>query len=79
MDPKKVAIPSVYPTTAPLSMCIRSGHLVFVSGIGGWYANRRAEPGDIKVQIHSALTDMKTCLRKWHLHGKCIEGAYDCG
>lgn len=62
--PKKVAIPGVYPTTAPLSLCIRSGHLVFVSGIGGWYANRRAEPGDIKVQIHSALTDMKNMLEK---------------
>ncbi len=62
--PKKESIPSVYPTTAPLSLCIRSGHLVFLSGIGGWYANRRAEPGDIKVQIHSALTDMKNMLEK---------------
>ncbi len=62
--PKKVAIPGVYPTTAPLSMCIRSGHLVFVCGIGGWYASRRTEPGDIKVQIHSALTDMKNMLEK---------------
>jgi 2-iminobutanoate/2-iminopropanoate deaminase len=35
-----------------------------VSGIGGWYANRRAEPGDIKIQIHSALTDMKNMLEK---------------
>jgi 2-iminobutanoate/2-iminopropanoate deaminase len=45
-------------------MCIRSGHLVFLSGIGGWYGNRRAEPGDIKVQIESALTDMKNQLEK---------------
>lgn len=62
--PVKEAIPSVYPTTSPLSLCIRSGHLVFLSGIGGWYANRRAEPGDIKVQIESALTDMKNQLEK---------------
>jgi 2-iminobutanoate/2-iminopropanoate deaminase len=62
--PKKKAIPGVYPTTSPLNLCIRSGHLVFLSGIGGWYANRRAEPGDIKVQIHSALTDMMNQLDK---------------
>jgi 2-iminobutanoate/2-iminopropanoate deaminase len=62
--PKKVAIPGTYPTTSPLSLCIRSGHLVFVSGIGGWYANRRTEPGDIKIQINSALTDMKNMLEK---------------
>lgn len=62
--PVKEAVPGVYPTTSPLSLCIRSGHLVFLSGIGGWYANRRAEPGDIKVQIESALTDMKNQLEK---------------
>lgn len=62
--PKKEAIPGTYTTSSPLSMCIRSGHLVFLSGIGGWYGNRRAEPGDIKVQIESALTDMKNQLEK---------------
>ncbi|MES3016412.1 MAG: Rid family hydrolase [Bacteroidota bacterium] len=44
------------------SSCLRSGHLLFVGGIGGWYANRRAEPGDAKVQITSALTTMKEAL-----------------
>ncbi|MBI5008700.1 MAG: RidA family protein [Bacteroidia bacterium] len=62
--PKKEAVPGEYPTTSPLNLCIRSGHLVFLSGIGGWYANRRKEPGDIKVQIASALTDMKNQLEK---------------
>ena len=62
--PKKEAIPGEYPTTSPLNLCIRSGHLVFLSGIGGWYPNRRKEPGDIKVQINSALTDMKNQLEK---------------
>jgi enamine deaminase RidA (YjgF/YER057c/UK114 family) len=62
--PLKEAVPGVYPTTSPLSLCIRSGHFVFLSGIGGWYANRRSEPGDIKVQIESALTDMKNQLEK---------------
>jgi 2-iminobutanoate/2-iminopropanoate deaminase len=33
--PVKEAVPGVYPTTSPLSLCIRSGHLVFLSGIGG--------------------------------------------
>jgi len=63
-SPKKVAIPGTYATTSPLSLCIRSGHLVFLSGIGGYYPNRRPEPGDIKVQIKSALTDMKENLEK---------------
>jgi len=47
-----------------LSGCIRSGHLLFLSGIGGWYAERRAEPGDIKVQIGSALDIMKEVLEE---------------
>ncbi|MBM3402950.1 MAG: RidA family protein [Bacteroidetes bacterium] len=62
--PKKVAIPSPYPSKSPLSACIRSGHLVFISGIGGWYADRRKEPGDIQVQIRSALEHMRTLLEK---------------
>ena len=45
-----------------LSSCIRSGHLLFVAGIGGWYPDRRKEAGDIKVQIQSALTTMKEVL-----------------
>lgn len=45
-----------------LSACIRSGHLLFVSGIGGWYPDRRQEPGDARVQIASALTTMKEIL-----------------
>jgi len=44
------------------SSCLRSGHLLFIGGIGGWYANRRPEPGDIKVQTMSALTTMKAVL-----------------
>jgi enamine deaminase RidA (YjgF/YER057c/UK114 family) len=44
------------------SSCLRSGHLLFVGGIGGWYANRRPEPGDAKVQITGALTTMKEAL-----------------
>lgn len=44
------------------SSCLRSGHLLFVGGIGGWYANRRPEPGDAKVQITSALNTMKDAL-----------------
>jgi 2-iminobutanoate/2-iminopropanoate deaminase len=45
-----------------LSGCIRSGHLLFVAGIGGWYPERRAEPGDIKVQIKSILDTLKETL-----------------
>lgn len=62
--PKKMVIPSPYPSNSPLSACIRSGHLVFISGVGGWYAYRRKEPGDIQVQIRSALEHMRNLLEK---------------
>lgn len=45
-----------------MSSCIRSGHLLFVAGIGGWYPDRRKEPGDAKVQIASALATMREIL-----------------
>jgi len=46
----------------PAGSCLRSGHLLFIGGIGGWYANQRPEPGDIQVQIRSVLTTMKGIL-----------------
>jgi len=73
--PKKIKIPGEYETTSPLSLCIRSGHLVFLSGIGGWYPKRRAEPGDIKVQIVSALTgriNWRKLVRQWRMSLKYI-------
>jgi len=43
---------------------IRSGHLLFLSGIGGWYPERRPKPGDIREQTSDALTIMKESLQK---------------
>ncbi|MEZ5403042.1 MAG: RidA family protein [Bryobacteraceae bacterium] len=43
---------------------VRSGHLLFMSGIGGWYPDRRKEAGDARVQTRSALESMKTALEK---------------
>lgn len=44
---------------------IRSGHLLFLSGIGGWYPERRPEgPGNIRQQTADALKMMKTALEK---------------
>ena len=44
---------------------IRSGHLLFLSGIGGWYPERRPEgPGDIRRQTADALEIMKASLEK---------------
>lgn len=44
---------------------IRSGHLLFVSGIGGWYAARRPDgPGDIRQQTADALGLMKALLEE---------------
>lgn len=63
--PKKAVIRRPGQAATPgalLSSCIRSGHLLYVAGIGGWYPERRKEAGDIKVQIQSALTTMKETL-----------------
>lgn len=62
--PKKTVIhrPGQKVPNPLLSSCIRSGHLLFVAGIGGWYPDRRKEPGDAKVQIQSALATMKAIL-----------------
>jgi 2-iminobutanoate/2-iminopropanoate deaminase len=43
---------------------IRSGHLLFLSGIGGWYAERRPKPGDVSQQTGDALEMMKAALEK---------------
>lgn len=43
---------------------IRSGHLLFLSGIGGWYPERRPKAGDIREQTADALTIMKNSLEK---------------
>ncbi|MBL8179538.1 MAG: RidA family protein [Bryobacterales bacterium] len=43
---------------------VRSGHLLFLNGIGGWYPERRPKPGDVKQQTADALTIMKESLAK---------------
>jgi 2-iminobutanoate/2-iminopropanoate deaminase len=44
---------------------IRSGHLLFLGGIGGWYPERRPEgPGDVRRQTGDALEIMKAALEK---------------
>ena len=44
---------------------IRSGHLLFLSGIGGWYPDRRPDgPGDVREQTADALTIMKQSLEQ---------------
>jgi 2-iminobutanoate/2-iminopropanoate deaminase len=65
-SPKKVAI-NRRDRKAPhplLSHCVRSGPLLFLAGIGGWYPEDRSEPGDAKVQIDSALRAMKLLLEQ---------------
>ena len=52
------------PKKASVAGPIRSGHLLFLSGIGGWYPERRPEAGDVKVQTRSALETMKASLEK---------------
>jgi 2-iminobutanoate/2-iminopropanoate deaminase len=43
---------------------IRSGHLLFLNGIGGWYPERRPKAGDVREQTADALNIMKTSLEK---------------
>jgi 2-iminobutanoate/2-iminopropanoate deaminase len=43
---------------------IRSGNLLFLSGIGGWYPERRPQAGDVREQTADALTIMKESLAK---------------
>jgi enamine deaminase RidA (YjgF/YER057c/UK114 family) len=43
---------------------IRSGHLLFLSGIGGWYPERRPKPGDVRQQTADALEIMKSALAR---------------
>ncbi len=52
------------PKKASANGPVRSGHLLFLSGIGGWYPERRKEAGDVKVQTRSALESMKAALEK---------------
>lgn len=64
-SPKKQILglkPGEVRTGALLSGAVRSGHLIFLSGTGGWYPQRRKEPGDAKVQIRGVLETMKKKL-----------------
>ena len=63
-NPSAVVPANGKPPASVLSGCLRSGHLLFMSGIGGWYPDRRAEPGDIQVQVRSALDIMKEVLEE---------------
>lgn len=61
--PKKQA-PGSRSGGGALSGCIRSGHLLFLSGVAGWYPERRKEAGDAAVQMRSALNTIKETLER---------------
>src|SRR4029077_1164007 len=53
------------PGKQPAGGPIRSGNLVFVGGIGGWYPERRpGGPGNAREQFGDALEMMKASLEK---------------
>ncbi len=56
--------PSWSPKKQLAGGAVRSGHLLFLSGIGGWYPERRPKPGDIRQQTADALGIMKESLQK---------------
>lgn len=43
---------------------IRSGHLLFLGGIGGWYPDKRPKAGDVKQQTGDCLQMMKASLER---------------
>jgi enamine deaminase RidA (YjgF/YER057c/UK114 family) len=43
---------------------VRSGHLLFLSGIGGWYPEKKPKAGDVKEQTADALTTMRESLKR---------------
>ena len=44
---------------------VRSGQLLFIGGIGGWYPDRRPDgPGEVKQQTGDALTIMRESLER---------------
>jgi 2-iminobutanoate/2-iminopropanoate deaminase len=58
-------VTSSRPGKQPAGGPIRSGNLVFVGGIGGWYPERRPNgPGDVREQFGDALEMMKASLEK---------------
>jgi enamine deaminase RidA (YjgF/YER057c/UK114 family) len=62
-DAEKDAASSWTPKKQNVGGVIRSGHLLFMGGIGGWYPERRPEgPGDVRQQMADALEIMKTRL-----------------
>ncbi len=61
-DPSEDWLPKKQLIRSANASCLRSGHLLFVGGIDGWYARNRPEPGDIQVQIRSALSTIKELL-----------------
>lgn len=52
------------PKKASANGPIRSGHLLFLSGIGGWYPERKPKAGDAREQTTDALEIMKAALEK---------------
>ncbi len=52
--------------TSPATLgVVRSGHLLFVSGVGGYYPTKKPDgPGDIKQQTADALDLMKALLKE---------------
>jgi enamine deaminase RidA (YjgF/YER057c/UK114 family) len=64
-QPRKRVYKDPTGTSPNTLVVIRSGHLLFVSGIAGWYASRRpGGPGDIRQQTSDALGLMKALLEE---------------
>ena len=46
----------------PLSPAVRTGNLVFVSGMPAWYGERQIAKGDFPAQMHQVMKNIQTVL-----------------
>ena len=50
------------PPTVPLSPAVKTGNLVFVSGMPAWYGDRQIAKGDFPAQMHQVMKNIQTVL-----------------
>src|SRR5262245_36900040 len=46
----------------PLSPAVRTGNLVFVSGMPAWYGDRQIAKGDFPAQMHQVMKNIQAVL-----------------
>ena len=50
------------PPTVPLSPAVKTGNLLFVSGMPAYYGDRQIAKGDFPAQMHQVMKNIQTVL-----------------